>query len=269
MAGKPVIDKPFGRVMPELIPNQNEHLIPNSMPVSEEVRQREAIATVSAYSNVREETLREIATTLGYDFEMVRMMAERDPHALAEMMSAKASERAKAQRENPFHMADLGDMSDVSKMINGRSPDEIKDIAKTLVPADKRQTHMLLFDPPQVDGHVYGWSLVKNGDVPKKIDRGWSPVPRGPMAPEPSIACGIPNAFGIPCTKKFRTDEAVLVHQTRKHPTAYEAKVRHDQEKMDERRDKMEASRLDALISIVTKQNEAIQMLSEKLSGKE
>ena len=233
---------------------------------TETMRRHEAAAAVAAYSNVKEDVLRSTAATLGYDLDFVTLLAQKDPQGLADMVARVATEKAQAQRDNPFHYADLGDQGDLSRMVANRTPDQIREIARTLVPEDKKNTHTVLFDPPLADGLVYGWSVVKNGDVTKKIERGWSPVPRGALAPEPDKPCAMPDLAGIPCKKRFRTDADVLTHQRMKHASAFAALEKRQAETREAAREQGEAARLEALKALVARQTEALALLAERLA---
>lgn len=239
---------------------------PVATDVTETMRRHEAEAAVAAYSSVKDDVLRSTATLLGYDLEFVTLLAQKDPQGLSDMVARVATDRAQAQKLDPLTMTNLGNQHDLNNMIAGRSPDQIREIARTVVPEDKKKTHTVLFDPPLADGLVYGWSLVKNGDVAKKVERGWAPVPRGPMAPEPDKLCGMPDLAGIPCRKKFRTDADVLTHQRMKHATAFAAAEKRQSEARDNNRERAEAARLEALEALVARQTDALALLAERLA---
>lgn len=225
------------------------------------VQEREAMAAAVLENSATEAALRDMAEILGYDFNFVRSLALTDAVALAELYAHKSRERETAHRNNPSEIVNLGRTEDLAKTVKGKTPDQIKAIARAMIPHDMRQTHMTLFDPPMEDGRVYSFSFIKNADVPKKIEAGWSVVPRGQMADDPAMACGMPNKVGIACDKKFRTFQDVMEHQRAKHLSAYQAMVEQRTRDREEQRHQEDSAKMDALMEVVRQQSELMRTL--------
>lgn len=186
---------------------------------------------IQAAGLAREAHLAEQAAAVGFDPETWRLLVERDPELADTLVANRASVQAQALRtgarahpSTTQYQPQLGEfsMDRLQAAINaGISAEEM---ARTLVPEDKRTTHVLLYNAPGPDGIVYGTSLVPKAQAQRKIESGsFSALPRGPLDPGPQLVCDMVVGFGGRCGKRMRTAEDLYDHKRFKHARTFEA----------------------------------------------
>lgn len=253
----------FGRAIPEL--QAGENTIPVGLSTDDLLHERDMRALVETTHADADALLEEQARVAGKDTATWKRLVELDP-ALAEEVYRRASEtRAQAQRDDHFYFAKERDVSEIAAIVNGMTTDQQKRFTQTLVPEDKKKTHMALWDPPMRDGKVYGYSLIANNLVPKKLDTGWGIVPKGPLAAKPHLQCDMTDDTGVVCTKRFRTEQQVQRHRVVKHTTAYNDQKTLAAERQAEARELSDQQRADRLEQLVEQQAQMIAALTAKL----
>lgn len=255
----------FGRPIPELTPGENT--IPYGITTDEMLRERDVAAMVESYHTSAAAILEEQARVVGKDVATWRKLVEADPSVAEQLYMQAAQTRAEAVREDHFYYGKEREIGEIANIVNGMTVDQQKRFSQTLVPEDKRNTHMALWDPPMRDGKVYGFSLIPNGLVRKKLDSGWGIVPKGAVAEAPSLQCDMTDDTGVQCPKKFRTEGQVERHRVVKHNTAYKDREKLDAQRKADAREQADAQRADRMEQLVEQQAQMIAALTQRLGG--
>lgn len=255
----------FGRPIPELTPGENR--IPVGITTDEMLRDRDVQALVDSYHNTAAAILEEQARVVGKDVATWRKLVDLDPGLAEQLYQQAASTRAEAVRDEHFYYGKEREIGEIANIVNGMTVDQQKRFSQTLVPEDKKNTHMALWDRPMRDGKVYGYSLIPNGLVKKKLDSGWGIVPKGPLADKPTLQCDMTDDTGVLCEKKFRTEQQRQRHRVVKHTTAYNDRQALDAQRKADAREEADMQRADRLEQLVEQQAQMIAALTAKLGG--
>ena len=200
-------------------------------------------ASITAWSLTNDARMETWAKMANLDVESFRLIAAKNPDFLQKIIESETLVGAPnttttagdfvAGKYTPQRtMVDLtGDEgNDLARMVSGRGPADLKQLAETLVPEDKRGTHIWMWDAPGRDGKVYSRSLIRKDrkSIEVALAKGFSVVPRGPIGDPPAHECDMVDVQGFPCGKMMRSPADLQTHKETKHNRQYRAMVEKD-----------------------------------------
>lgn len=192
------------------------------------------------------------AESAGYPEGDWELIVQNNPD-LARTLLDRAADREKVQGQR--RAPDQIDMGVASKKASGKSDQEVERLAKSLLPARKKNSHVVMVDPPDADGHRYGYSEIPKDrrSVERAIERGFTLDFRKLEFIECLYPCPLPLATGTKCTYWAPNPEALLQHERIHHPQTFEMRRQAKEQAEAEARRAREEARDEQLQAAIAK----------------